>query len=63
MWLLEVERLVAISHLCCYQMPVTRINSGLTVASRLAEDPSLRILVIEAGLDEPDDPIINDPAE
>lgn len=36
---------------------------GLTVASRLAEDSRFSVLVIEAGPDEQNNTIINDPAE
>lgn len=39
------------------------ISVGLTVASRLAEDSRFSVLVIEAGPDEQNNTIINDPAE
>ena len=35
--------------------------AGLTVASRLAEEDGLRILVIEAGTDEQNNTDVNDP--
>ena len=36
-------------------------TSGLVVASRLSENPSLQILVIEAGTDRHDDPRVTTP--
>ncbi|CAH0046295.1 unnamed protein product [Clonostachys solani] len=36
-------------------------TSGLTVAARLTEDPALSVLVIEAGDNHRDDPLINTP--
>lgn len=36
---------------------------GLTVASRLAEEPSFSIAVIEAGPDAQNDSLVNDPAK
>ncbi|KZP19980.1 GMC oxidoreductase [Athelia psychrophila] len=38
-------------------------TAGLTIASRLAEDPRFHILVIETGPDEQNNSIINDPAQ
>lgn len=37
--------------------------SGLAVASRLADDPRFSVLVIEAGPDEQNNTIVNDPAD
>ena len=36
---------------------------GLTVAGRLAENPKFSILVIEAGPNAEDDPIVNQPGQ
>ena len=38
-------------------------GAGLTVASRLSENAKLRILVIEAGLDQRNNSIVTDPAK
>lgn len=40
-----------------------RFITGLTVASRLAEEPSFSIAVIEAGPDAQNDSVVNDPAK
>ncbi|KAH8111295.1 GMC oxidoreductase [Phellopilus nigrolimitatus] len=38
-------------------------TAGLTVAARLAEDPSITVAVLEAGLERLDDPVINIPGQ